>query len=90
MNIDEFGEIIDHILINQEIILRICFPKGTMEAQILSSSPSPVFDFYLIIHAMKNNIGELLKLEPMDKRKKEKLLDGMLNLIKREVLKEDK
>ena len=36
------------------------------------------------------NIDELLKLEPMDKRKKEKLLDGMLNLIKREVLKEDK
>lgn len=89
MNLDEIGEMIDEYLKENDVVMRICFPKGSMDADILSPVPSPVFEFYLILHAMKKIFEKLLAMEAVDSSKKKIMLDAMLDLVKKEILKEE-
>ena len=69
MNVDEIGELIDEYLKENDITMRIVFPKGTLDADILSPLPSPVFEFYLFLHGLKKIFKNLLEMEVIDKRK---------------------
>ena len=90
MNLEEFGEIIDEYIKEHDIVMRICFPKGSMEPVILSPMPSPAIDFYMMLYAMHKVFEKLLDMDCIDKRNREMIIDGVLDLIKGELMKEEK
>lgn len=90
MNIDEFGEFIDKFLKKNEIKMLITFPEKSREADIqVNVPPSPVFHFYIMLHAMKKIFEDMLKLEVLDENKKEPMLDAMLDLLKKGILEDE-
>lgn len=90
MNLEELGEMIDEYIKEHDIVMRICFPKGSTEPDILSPMPSPVFEFYMMLYAMHKVFEKLLDMDCIDKRNREKIIDGVLDMIKGELMKEEK
>lgn len=90
MNIDDFGEYIDDFLKGSEVRMMVTFPPGSMEADVqMNIPPSPVFQFYIMMHGMKKVFKDMLKLEALDESKKELILDAMLDLLKKGILEDE-
>lgn len=89
-SIEEFVEFIDEFLNKNEIRMMVTFPEKSMEADIQANvPPSPVFQFYIMLHAMKKVFEDILKLDVIDESKKEELIDAMLGLLKEGILDEE-
>lgn len=90
LNIDEFGKIIDKQIREDDVKLLIELPEGSMDPEIKSVYGIPVIDLYIMIHALKKVITDLFKQgELLDPDKKGDFLDGILDMIKGEILEEE-
>lgn len=90
MNIDDYTKGVDELLTANEIKMMVTFPEKSMEADIQANvPPSPVLQFYIMLHAMKKIFGNILKLDVIDESKKEELIDAMLGLLKEGILDEE-
>ena len=93
MDIDEFGEIIDGFLKDNHIQMLIDIPEGTLEPEIKDNADmGGVIRFYIMLHGLKatfRNVLEEMK-DMLDPEKKEDMIDGILELVKRELLEDTK
>lgn len=91
MDIDKFGEVIDGFLKDNHIQMLIDIPEGTLEPEIKDNADmGGVIRFYIMLHALKASFEYLLKdMEGMlDPEKKEDMIDGMLKMVKGELMEE--
>ena len=89
--IDKFGEIIDKHLKEHEINLVITLPKGSMDAEIHSSYDDiDVMNFYIMLHGLRKVMKGVIEQGHVDENKIEEMLDGMLEMLKNDILKDYK
>lgn len=88
--IDIFGQAVDEMLVENEIRMIIKLPKGSMDPEIKStfSQVGPVMDFYILLHALKKVVSDLMSMDMIDPDKEEDMIDGMLQMVKDEILSE--
>ena len=90
MNIDDFSEVIEKMLRSNEVKMIVTFPAGTMEPDLRTNLvDSPAILFYLMLHAMKKVFKALINLGEVDETKKEDILDGLFEMLREEILKEE-
>ncbi len=90
MEIDEFGAKVDELLTEKEIHLNITFQKGSLDPEFESNyQASPILNLYLLIRAMKKGLEDLLEFGNVDNERKEDIIDGLLEMLKEDILKEE-
>jgi hypothetical protein len=88
--IDKFGEVIDKALTDSDVWLKIKMPSGTMEPEITSCfGDIAVMDFYIMLHALRKTMEQVMIQAPVDPDKKEQLIDGMLAMVKADLMDEE-
>lgn len=88
--IDEFGEMIDKALTDSDVWLKIKMPSGTMEPAITSCFGNiAVMDFYIMLHALRKTMEQAMIQADVDPDKKEQLIDGMLEMVKADLMDEE-
>lgn len=91
MDIDKFGEVVDKFLKENATQIILTFPENTLEPEIISNvKMGPVIDMYLLVYGLRKTLNDLFAMKVMDKDKKEACLDGVLELIKADILKGEK
>ncbi len=94
MNLDQFGEVMDKFITENEISMLITMPKGTQEPEIKSNVENlgPVCHLYFLLAAMGATIEDMIEVfdavEP-GTFDREQFVDDMLDMI-RENLQKDK
>ena len=91
--IDKFGAVVDDIIKEEHVGMVIDFPAGSMDPDIKSSFEKmgegrSIFELYILLHAIKKSIENILSLGYMDETKKAEMLDSILEIIRNDVLKE--
>ena len=88
LNINEFGRIMDDLIYKNDIKLLISIPENSRDINIQSNflSTSPT-DLYILLNALEKTFKDLLNTGLIDESKKEAFLDGMLQLVKNDILK---
>lgn len=89
LNIDEFNKFIDKRIREDDVKILIKLPEGSMEPIIKSIYGIPVIDLYIMIHALKKVITDLFEEGLLDPDKKGDFLDGIMDMIKGEILEEE-
>ena len=90
--IDRFGELVDNMLLNTSIEMLIKLPKGSMTPWITSSfgqledGGKEVMELYILLHALKETINNLIKENITDPDKTEDMVDALLEMVKREIM----
>lgn len=84
--IDMFGEAIDKILEANEVKLLMTLPKGSMDAEIQSNLTDPTLEFYIMLHGLAAGIININKVAPVDPDKKEEMIDGILEMVKKALM----
>lgn len=95
LNIDTFGEIIDNFLKENPVQILITMGNGTLDPDIKDNTGLGVVgSFYILLHAIAKAMNDLLDMQDkngdtlLDPRKKEQLVDGILELVKEELMAE--
>ena len=86
LNIDEFNKMIDKRIREDDVKILIELPEGSMVPKITSVYGIPAIDLYIMIHALKKVITDLFEQGLLDPDKKGDFLDGILDMIKGEIL----
>lgn len=92
LNIDEFYKfykIIDKRIREDDVKILIELPEGSMVPVIKSVYGIPAIDLYIMLHALKKVMTDLIEQGLLDPDKKGDFLDGMLEMIKCEILEEE-
>ena len=85
--IDKFGEVIDKALTDSDVWLKIKMPSGTMEPAITSCFGNiAVMDFYIMLHALRKTMEQVMIQADVDPEKKEQMIDGMLEMVKNNLM----
>lgn len=88
-----YGEMVDDILRADDVRLLIRLPEGTMEPEIQSSFKvndlQSILEFYIMLHGLKKVMQLVMSLDMVDPDKKELMIDGMLQMVKDELMEED-
>ncbi len=85
---ERFGEIMDDFLKKNEINMLITLPEGTLEPRISDNTGmGPVVQFYILLAAIPTVFKAMFELMGLDENEKESLIDGMLELVKNEMVK---
>ena len=89
LDLDSFGEIMDKIILENEIGMSIIMPEGTIEPEIHDNTGmGPVMQFYIVLNALSRIVTETMDLMGIDKDAREDLVDGILDLVKRDIMEE--
>ena len=81
---------IDKQIREDDVKLLIELPEGSMDPEIKSVYEIPVIDLYIMIHALKKVITDLFEQgKLLDPDKKGDFLDGIMDMIKGEILEEE-
>lgn len=93
LTIEKFGTIFDKFLTDSPVAMLIEMPEGELEAKLTDNLKlGPVGQFYILLHALKAVFRELLasihELVGTDEFDKEDFIDGLLELIKADLLQE--
>lgn len=88
--IDIFAQAVDEMLVENEIRMIIKLPKGSMDPEIKStfSQVGPVIEFYILLHALKKVVSDLMSMDMIDPDKEEDMIDGMLQMVKDAIFEE--
>ena len=93
MNLDTFGAIMDDFITANEVQMLITMPKGTNDPEIQDNMGiGPVGQLYFLMAAIAPMFREMLKLfsdAEMPIEEKEQLADGILKLIRHDMLEEE-
>ena len=91
--IDKFGAMIDELLEKEEIWLQLILPEGSMVPEIkscfgkLGRADKATMDLYILLHGIAYTVKELIETT-VDKERTPKMLDGIFELVKGEILRE--
>lgn len=85
---ERFGEIMDDFLEKNEINMLITLPEGTLEPRISDNTGmGSVVQFYILLATIPTVFKAMFELTGLDENEKESLIDGMLELVKNEMVK---
>lgn len=91
LQIEKFGEIIDDFLKKNEIKMLITLPEGSIEPKIKDNTGlGCVVQFYILLNALPEVFRKVFETMELDEHKKESLIDGILELVKDELMKIEK
>ena len=88
-DVERMTEIIDEMLEKNEIVLQAKLPAGSMDAEIKSNVDElgPTGHFYILLHVLKTVFLEFAKM--LNEAKKEEFIDGVLMMVKGELMEAD-
>lgn len=90
MKFDELCEEIDEFSFSNEIQICIKFPRGSFNPEMKCNiTDSPIIYFYLFLHVMKKVFKDFLALKGVNPERKEDIIDGLLEMLKEDILKEE-
>lgn len=88
LNINEFGRIMDELIYNNDIKLLISIPENSRDINIQSNFlDTPTTNLYILLNALEKTFKDLLNTDMIDESEKEAFLDGMLQLVRNDILK---
>lgn len=89
LDLDSFGEIMDKFILENEVGMSIIMPEGTIEPEIQDNTGmGPVMQFYIVLNALSRIVTETMDLMGIEKDAREYLVDGILDLVKRDIMEE--
>lgn len=92
-HIDEYGAMMDKLLKEQKVEMRIVFPEGTMYPEIeVNGFEDNAVSYYLLLCAQAAVVSQMVKDGPLDPDRVDDMLDRMIEMVKLEVkeqIKED-
>lgn len=89
LDLDSFGEIMDKFILENEVGMSIIMPEGTIEPEIQDNTGmGPVMQFYILLNALSRIVTETMDLMGIEKDAREDLVDGILDLVKRDIMEE--
>lgn len=87
LTIEKFGEIMDDFLRENEINMLITLPEGSIEPRIQDNTGMGwVVQFYILLAALPPVFKGMFE---MMESEKESLIDGMLELVKNELMEQE-
>lgn len=89
MKLEKFSEIIEKAIRESDVHMHINLPKDSMEPVIQSSFGVATIDLYIMLHALRKVIHEIWSDGAFDPNKKEDMIDGILQLVKEDLMKEE-
>lgn len=96
LDIDSFGEIIDNFLKENHVQVLITMGRGTLDPDIKDNiGLGPVGRFYILLYAITKALNDLMDMRDkdgdtlLDPRKKEQLVDEILELVKNNLMEEE-
>lgn len=85
--IEIFGEVMDEVIKRYNVAMLIDMPEGTMAPKLTDNVHlGPVIQFYILLHALAAVFKQMCEFVDVDPEKKEDLVDGLLAMVKDEVL----
>lgn len=88
LNTNELSRIMDDLTYKNDIKLLISIPENSRELNIQSNFfDTPATNLYILLNALEKTFKDLLNTGMIDESKKEAFLDGMLQLVKNDILK---
>lgn len=85
MDLEQFGDIIDRVLTDNHVQLLIDMPPGTQAVTLEDTiGLGPVPQFYILLKALPAVFREFSHI--LKKDCDEKFIDGLLDLVKEEIL----
>ena len=88
LNINEFARIMDDLILNNNIKLLISIPENSRDINIQSNFlDTPPTNLYILLNAFEKTFKDLLNTGLIDESKKEEFLDGLLLLVRNDILK---
>ena len=89
LDLDSFGEIMDKFILENEVGMSIIMPAGTIEPEIQDNTGmGPVMQFYIMLNALPRIVTETMDLMGIEKDAREDLVDGILDLVKKDIMEE--
>lgn len=89
LDLDSFGEIMDKFILENEVGMSIIMPEGTIEPEIQDNTGmGPVMQFYIVLNAFSRIVTETMDLIGIEKDAREDLVDGILDLVKKDIMEE--
>lgn len=89
LDMDSFGEIMDKFILDNDISLLINMPAGTIEPEIRDNTGAgPVMQLYILLNVLSRIVTETMDLMGIEKDAREDLVDGILDLVKRDIMEE--
>lgn len=88
--IEDFGKKMDEFLTEANVWLKIKMPSGTQEVEIESNlGDVATVDFYILLKAMEKTMRQVLLDASVNPDKKEAMIDGMIELVKADLMDEE-
>ena len=89
LDLDSFGEIMDKFILDNDISLLINMPAGTIEPEIQDNiGMGPVMQLYILLNALVAVVKNVTDLMGIEKDAREDLVDGILDLVKKDIMEE--
>ena len=87
LDLDSFGEIMDKFILENEVGMSIIMPEGTIEPEIQDNTGmGPVMQFCIVLNALSRIVTETMDLMGIEKDDREDLVDGILDLVKKDIM----
>ena len=89
LDLDSFGEIMDKFILENEVGMSIIMPEGIIEPEIQDNTGmGPVMQLYILLNVLSRIVTETMDLTGIEKDAREDLVDGILDLVKRDIMEE--
>lgn len=89
LDLDNFGEIMDKFILENEVGMSIIMPEGTIEPEIQDNTGAgPVMQLYILLNALVAVVKNVTDLMGIEKDAREDLVDGILDLVKKDIMEE--
>lgn len=87
LDMDSFGEIMDKFILENEVGMSIIMPEGTIEPEIQDNiGMGPVMQFYIVLNALVDITKNVTDLMGIEKDAREDMVDGILGLVKKDIM----
>lgn len=88
LNLDTFGEIMDHFIKENEIQMLITLPAGSITAEVQDNCKAgAVVQFYIVLDAISSIANQMRKeMGGIDGTDWENIVDALLELLKKDLL----
>lgn len=85
--LEKFGNMMDKFLEETPVQMVITMPENTIVPEIEDNlGMGPTMQFYILLNALEKVLGEVIAAFGEDEIDKEGLVDGLLELVKNDVL----
>lgn len=86
LTLDAFGKAVDEFLTENHVVLMVDMPEGTEEATVKSNVHAGTIELYVLLAALEVTVEKLLDEMGRETVDLPGLLDGILSLVKEDIL----